>query len=345
MAVNCTAGACPLYSTVLMLFRKDLRVYDNPALLAASQAASTVVPVFIWAPEEEGQFQPGRCSKWWLKQTLRDLAQQLETPGSRLIIRRAQDSTDMLLQLMEETGAQAVFFNHLFDPISLVRDHSMKQRLTAAGYPCRSYNADLLYEPWEVLDDAGQPLHTFQGFWGKLQMMPSQPPAPFPAPQALPAVNPQLTSISLDELGLFSSREQEEASEQLATKWQPGSAGGLSRLEDFLVHQLPKFSHHKANVDRGVTSRLSPWIHVGSVSVRHAYHRVKAVQSEWLASGVEDSKCFQDFIQQLAYREYSRYLSFHFPFLHERPLLSHLRCVPWNLDQHAFKVSGDVLVL
>eukprot|EP00878_Enallax_costatus_P021471 GHUV01022729.1.p1 GENE.GHUV01022729.1~~GHUV01022729.1.p1 ORF type:complete len:131 (+),score=33.16 GHUV01022729.1:466-858(+) len=101
MAVNCTAGACPLYSTVLMLFRKDLRVYDNPALLAASQAASTVVPVFIWAPEEEGQFQPGRCSKWWLKQTLRDLAQQLETPGSRLIIRRAQDSTDMLLQLME----------------------------------------------------------------------------------------------------------------------------------------------------------------------------------------------------------------------------------------------------
>jgi hypothetical protein len=34
-----------------------------------------------------------------------------------------------------------------------------------------------------------------------------------------------------------------------------------------------------------------------------------------------------------------RYLSFHFPFMHERPLLSHLRCVPWNLDQHAFKVG------
>lgn len=43
MAVDCPAGACPLYSTALVLFRKDLRVYDNPALLAASQAASVVV--------------------------------------------------------------------------------------------------------------------------------------------------------------------------------------------------------------------------------------------------------------------------------------------------------------
>jgi cryptochrome 1 len=40
---------------------------------------------------------------------------------------------EVLLQLLQETGAAAVFFNHLFDPISLVRDHDMKQQLTAAG--------------------------------------------------------------------------------------------------------------------------------------------------------------------------------------------------------------------
>lgn len=37
----------------------------------------------------------------------------------------------------------------------------------AAGYTCRSYNADLLYEPWEVLDNAGEPFHTFKTFWDK----------------------------------------------------------------------------------------------------------------------------------------------------------------------------------
>jgi deoxyribodipyrimidine photolyase len=49
--------------TVIVWFRRDLRTYDAPALLAALGAAKTVIPVFIWAPEEEGQFQPGRQSR------------------------------------------------------------------------------------------------------------------------------------------------------------------------------------------------------------------------------------------------------------------------------------------
>jgi hypothetical protein len=48
-----------------------------------------------------------------------------------------------------------------------------------------------------------------------------------------------------------------------------------------------------------------------------------------------------DFLQQMGYREYSRYLSFHFPFLHERALLGHLRACPWKLDQLAFKVRNS----
>jgi hypothetical protein len=97
--------------------------------------------VFVWAPDEEGQFQPGRCSRWWLKQSLGLFQQQLRGLGSDLIIREGIESSDTLLQLARETGASALFFNHLYDPISLVRDHEVKQRLTEAGIECRSYNA------------------------------------------------------------------------------------------------------------------------------------------------------------------------------------------------------------
>lgn len=97
--------------------------------------------MFVWAPEEEGQFQPGRCSRWWLKQSLGLFQQQLRGLGSDLIIREGTESSDTLLQLAKETGASALFFNHLYDPISLVRDHEVKQRLTEAGIECRSYNA------------------------------------------------------------------------------------------------------------------------------------------------------------------------------------------------------------
>ena len=43
----------------LVWFRQDLRLADNPALTAAIERGYPVIPVYIWAPEEEGDW-PGR---------------------------------------------------------------------------------------------------------------------------------------------------------------------------------------------------------------------------------------------------------------------------------------------
>lgn len=48
------------------------------------------------------------------------------------------------------------------------------------------------------------------------------------------------------------------------------------------------------------------------------------------------------FLRQIAFREYARYLSFHFPFTHERSLLEHLRAAPWKFDQRLFKASSPL---
>ena len=61
----------------LVWFRHDLRLDDNPALAAAA-ARGAVVPVFIWAPEEEAPWEPGAASRWWLHQSLEKLAATLE---------------------------------------------------------------------------------------------------------------------------------------------------------------------------------------------------------------------------------------------------------------------------
>ena len=84
------------------------------------------IPVYIWAPEEEGQFQPGRCSRWWLHQSLGCFETDLQALGSGLVYRRAKESRAALMELVQETGAQALVFNHLYDPISLVRDNEVK---------------------------------------------------------------------------------------------------------------------------------------------------------------------------------------------------------------------------
>ena len=95
-------------------FRRDLRLEDNPALVAAARSGGMVIPVFIWAPEEEGHFLPGRVSRWWLKQSLIHLQQSLASLGAPLILRRAPDALSVLLQIIETTGASRVFYNHLY---------------------------------------------------------------------------------------------------------------------------------------------------------------------------------------------------------------------------------------
>ena len=72
----------------LLWFRQDLRLADNPALLAAVRHGGPVIPVFIWSPDEEGRWQPGAASRWWLHQSLAQLDVSLRQRGSRLIIRR-----------------------------------------------------------------------------------------------------------------------------------------------------------------------------------------------------------------------------------------------------------------
>lgn len=71
------------------------------------------------------------------------------------------------------------------DPLSLARDHRAKEVLTARGIAVRSFNADLLYEPWEVLDESGQPFTTFASFWERCLTMPFDPEAPLLPPKRI----------------------------------------------------------------------------------------------------------------------------------------------------------------
>lgn len=123
--------------------------------------------MFLWAPEEEGQFQPGRCSRWWLYHSLQGFSQDLAALGCQLVVRRTTEARHALLRLVQETGAQALFFNHLYDPISLVRDNEVKALMATNHIYCQSFNGDVLYEPWEILGSGGLPFTNFEDYWSR----------------------------------------------------------------------------------------------------------------------------------------------------------------------------------
>jgi deoxyribodipyrimidine photolyase len=124
----------------LLWFRLDLRLTDNPALLAALHRGGPVLPVFIWAPEEEGRWQPGAASRWWLHQSLTKLDAALRERGSRLIVRRGP-TLQALRELAQQSGARAVYWNRRYEPAVIERDRHVKNALHRYAITAESYNA------------------------------------------------------------------------------------------------------------------------------------------------------------------------------------------------------------
>ena len=75
-------------SASIAWFRNDLRLADNPALIASLGSGRAVLPVYVLDEETEGVRAPGAASRWWLHHSLLALDASLRTLGSRLILRR-----------------------------------------------------------------------------------------------------------------------------------------------------------------------------------------------------------------------------------------------------------------
>lgn len=318
----------------IVWFRRDLRVEDNPAL-AAGVRAGAVICVFIWAPEEEGHYYPGRVSRWWLKNSLAQLDSSLRSLGTCLITKRSTDSVSSLLEVVKSTGASQILFNHLYDPLSLVRDHRAKEVLTANGVSVRSFNADLLYEPWEVVDERGQPFTTFSSFWEKCLGMPFDPDAPLLPPKRI--ISGDVSKCPSDTL-VFEDESERGSNALLARAWSPGWSNADKALTTFINGALIEYAKNRRKADSATTSFLSPHLHFGEVSVRKAFHLVRIKQVSWANEGntAGDESC-NLFLKSIGLREYSRYMSFNHPYSHERPLLGHLKFFPWVVDEGYFK--------
>jgi len=131
---------------VIYWVRRDFRLSDNAALAAACTRGGPVIPVFICDDVVDGQ---GTAPKFRLGEGVRVFAKALEAAGSRLILRRGK-ALDVLRQIVAETGADAVYWNRLYDPVSKARDTGVKAGLKDDGIEARSFAGHLLFEPWTV---------------------------------------------------------------------------------------------------------------------------------------------------------------------------------------------------
>ena len=305
---------------ILVWFRQDLRLTDNPALLAACAAGVPVVPVYIRDTKGEGAWAPGAASDWWLHHSLGALARDLERRGSRLVLRHGA-SADALDRLVAETGASAVYWNRRYEPAAIARDTAIKQSLEARGLGAKSFNAALLFEPWTIRNKSGEPYRVFTQFW-KTCLASEAPPVPEPAPPKIASPAAWPASVALDAWNLLPTKP--DWAKGWDKIWQPGEAGAKKRLDWFLANAVAAYKEDRNRPDLDATSRLSAHLHFGEIGPRQCFYAARA------AAG--DSKGATHFLSELGWREFSHQLLYQRPDLPEQALRADFRAFPWADD-------------
>jgi deoxyribodipyrimidine photo-lyase len=309
--------------STIVWFRQDLRLADNPALCAALTGDAPVIPVYIFAPQEEGAWPPGAASRWWLHHSLARLGEALAECGSRLLLRVGDDSLATLESVAREVGATRVVWNRRYEPAIVARDRRIKTALRDAGLATSSYNARLLREPWTVKTKSGGPFQVFTPFWRHCLAL-EDPADPLPAPANLPAPARWPHSVSLESLGLLPAIDWAAG---MRAAWAPGSAGAHTALQRFLAESLDDYRTLRDQPAVRGTSQLSPHLHFGEIGPREVWHAARGVA---LARG-RHGEGWRDsqFLTEIGWREFAYHLLYHFPGTPEQPLRANYAAFPW----------------
>ena len=311
-------------STAIMWFRNDLRLSDNPALHAAANAGVPVVPLFILDDDAPGPWRPGGASRWWLDGSLAALHKSLTGLGSQLILARGK-SRDVLSRIVTETGATSVYCSRAYEPWAIALESEIKGDLDKSSVALKRYRGALLFEPEALRTQQGAPFQVYTPF-ARAAFALNDTGAILPPPRALAKPRRWPTSDKLRDWELTPTKPHWAGG--LRTAWQPGEDTARQRLEDFLADDVARYHDERNRPDVDTTSRLSPHLHHGEISVRQCWQSAHAIadRDPARARGVEV------FVKELLWREFSYHTLVHTPSLPEVPYREAFARFPWISD-------------
>ncbi|HPD82859.1 MAG: deoxyribodipyrimidine photo-lyase [Alphaproteobacteria bacterium] len=305
---------------IILWFRQDLRLSDNPALHAAHAAGHPIIPLYILDDENAKEWKMGAASRVWLHHALTALNKDL---SEHLVIQKG-DAAKIIPDLIKKTNASGVYWNRCYEPWRIARDKKIKTDLEDQNIDVQSFNGSLLWEPWTIKNQSGQPYKVFTPYYRKGCLQASPPREPLPRPPRLNYGNNTNLSISLNDLNLLPVKER-KWDETLVQHWNISENGAQKRLSDFLNDGLQNYKKGRDHPADENTSRLSPYLHFGQLSPNQAWY---AAQERGTAEGWESDR--DHFLSELGWREFSYSLLYHFPKMTWENLQPRFNDFPWK---------------
>lgn len=287
-----------MYKRSIFIFRQDLRLMDNTALLEAMKASEEVFPLFIHDQRAIEEFGRDDARFWFIREALEAIDLELQKYQWRLTVLEWKPE-QIIEELVKKYQIDAVFLNRSYSPRGKIRDEELLKICDSTSRDFHSYQDFLLVEPDEV--EQRKVFTPFSMLWKKFLLS---------HPERL---------IVKDFSGAwtkwFFPDHVHEIGEVIKVPYHPcwTLALGRERMEK-------DFSHYDELRNMPAidgSTRLSPYIRFGIYSIREIYEKVASNPT---------------LLSEIIWREFWYHIAYYFPFSYHLEFQERRRQIVWNTN-------------
>ena len=310
---------------VVHWFRNDLRLHDNTALAAAARG-DELIALFVIDPALLARAHVSPPRRRFLADCLASLAANLAHHGSRLVVRSGAPA-EVIARLLDETRADRLTVNRDYTPYARRRDAAVRAVAAARGVQMEEHKDRVVFEHDELRTKSGGGYVVFTPFrnaW--VQRYRDTAPAPGRRPTLPPPVD-GVASEPLPDAARLAAGDDTTAIPA------GGEAAALTRLDAFLAGPLRNYARDRDRPAVDGTSRLSPHLRFGTVSIRRCVHRALALADADRTASAGAAK----WVDELVWREFYVALLAEHPRVLDGAFRREFAAVAWNDDAAGFR--------
>ena len=300
-------------NTAINWFRKDLRLSDNPSLSKASNYQN-VYNIFILDEINSKDYLYGSASKFWLNNSLKSLNNSLDNSLSFY----KGNPIDIFKDIISRFEINSVYWNRCYEEWEIKRDTEIKLYLKSRGINVETFNASLLWEPWEISKNDNTPYKVFTPFYRRGCLGYKNPREPLIKPKFKNLLKDEKKSLNLNEFELIPNLKWIK---KLRKNWNIGEVQAQIKFEDFLKKSINSYKEGRDVPSKESVSKISPHLHFGEISPNQLWYKIR---------NFGDDKNIDHFCSELGWREFSYSQLYFNPKLPKQNLQSKFDNFPWS---------------
>jgi len=311
---------------ILHWFRSDLRLRDNTALAAAAGRARELVLLFVLDDRLLGGAALGAPRLRFLLDSLARLGAALEARGQRLVVKRGLPE-QVVPALLRRWKIERITWNRDYGPYARRRDAAVRRAADALGAVVEEHKDRVVFESSELRTRSGAPFQVYTPFrnawWARWHAERPERAGPLRlAPPVATAHGDALPNASAFGVGADTTA--------LPTA---GEDAAARRLERFLAGPIADYARDRDRPDLDGTSRLSPYLRFGAISVRTCLHATL----ELLHAEPRTRDGARKWMDELIWREFYHAILSEHPRVLTRCFRPEYDALVWDDDDAAFR--------